>query len=83
MICMIKMQVRPNIRIIITAEIKKAFIKDLLLIASIYLLRFSKCTILLIKFVIFKITSKGPIIDSKITFMSSWNSIPNLIIKVI
>lgn len=54
------MQVQPDIRIIITAEIRKAFINDLLFIASIYLLRFSKCTILLIKFVIFKITSKGP-----------------------
>lgn len=61
MICKIKMQGQPDIRIIITAEIRKAFINDLLFIASIYLLRFSKCTILLIKFVIFKITSKGPI----------------------
>lgn len=60
MICKIEMQVQPEIIITYTAEIKKALVNDLLFIASICLLRFSKCTILLIKLVIFKITSKGP-----------------------
>lgn len=43
-----------------TADIINALNNALLLIAKIYLLLFSKWTILLIKLVIFNINSKGP-----------------------
>lgn len=43
-----------------TADIINALNKALLLIAKIYLLLFSKWTILLIKLVIFNINSNGP-----------------------
>lgn len=61
MICMIRMLMQSKIEINkYTADIINALNNALLLIAKIYLLLFSKWTILLIKLVIFNINSNGP-----------------------